>query len=269
MILCFKNVLNGIIYSRGDLEDWVEQGDLSVSNNMGMIEKVERIQKDKKRLITFEDIKMDNIVVDARRVLWDPESEKIVNDFKDLLIKSSKTIEGEEKMVIDEKRLSILKDKRGLYKYVYENLDMAPIVLYDISDRLKNILSDRYKEFSVEYKECNGRVMCGDRIIRKYLEIFFNDKKSKKRAVSDSEYLDMKRYYELSRIFDRLIDKINEKVRQPREETRMRKIEEKERENKRLLETRKRVLKRLEGVEELLEEFESVNLSGLVKRRRK
>lgn len=259
MILCFNDVLKVIIGSPVDL---------SVSNNMGMIEKVERIQKDKKRLITFEDIKMDNIVVDARRVLWDPESEKIVNDFKDLLIKSSKTIEGEEKMEIDEKRLSILEDKRGLYKYVYENLDMAPMVLYDRSDRLQSILSNRYEKFGVEYKECNGKVMCGDRVIRKYLEIFFNDKKSKRRAVSDSEYLDMKRYYELSRIFDRLIDRINEKVRKPREEIRMRKIEEKERENRRLLETRKRVLKRLEGVEELLEEFESVNLSGLVKRRR-
>ena len=257
MILCFNDVLKVIISSPVDL---------SVKKFVD-IEKVERIQKDKKRVITFEDIKMDNIVVDARRVLWDPESEKIVNDFKDLLIKSSKTVEGEEKMEIDKKRLSILEDKRGLYKYVYENLDMAPMVLYDIAERLKGVISNRYDKFGVEYKECGGKVMCGDKVIMKYLEMFF-DKKGKMRGVSEGEYLDMKRYYELSRIFDRLINRINERVRKPREEMRMGKIEEKERVKKAELESRKRVLKRLEGVDELLEEFESVNLSGLVKRRR-
>jgi ribosomal protein L24 len=257
IILCFNDVLKVIISSPVDLS----------AKKFVEIEKVERIQKDKKRIITFEDIKMDNIVVDARRVLWDPESEKIVNDFKDLLIKSSKTVDGEIKMEIDEKRISILEDKRGLYKYVYENLDIAPMVLYDIGQRLIKVLSERYDKFGVEYKECGGKVMCGDKVIMKYLEMFF-DKKGKMRGVSEGEYLDMKRYYELSRIFDRLINRINERVRKPKKELKEERIRTKELEKEKILQSRKRVIKSLEGVDELLEEFESVKLSDLVKKRR-
>lgn len=78
----------------------------------------------------------------------------------------------------------------------------------------------------------------------------------------------MKRYYELSRIFDRLINRVNEKVRKPKKELKEEKIKEKELEKEKILQSRKRVIKRIDGVDELLENFESVNLDGMVKRRR-
>ena len=253
IILCFNDVLRVILDIPMDLK--------TMKSSIVNIEKVERIEKDKKKLITFEDIIRDQIVIDAKRILWSPESEKIVNDFKDLLIKSSKTVEGEMKMEVDVSRLAILEDKRGLYKYVYDNLDMAPMVLYKVGGKLMNVLSDRFPGFDMEYKECMGKVMCTDRIIRKYLEIFF-DKKGKVKVVTDEEYLDMKRYYELSRIFDRLINRVNEKVKKPKEESREKKIREKELEKQRILESRKRVIKKIEGVDELLENFEEVTISS-------
>ena len=253
IILCFNDVLRVILDIPMDLK--------TMKSSIVNIEKVERIEKDKKKLITFEDIIKDQIVIDAKRILWSPESEKIVNDFKDLLIKSSKTVEGEMKMEVDVSRLAILEDKRGLYKYVYDNLDMAPMVLYKVGGKLMNVLSDRFPGFDMEYKECMGKVMCTDRIIRKYLEIFF-DKKGKVKVVTDEEYLDMKRYYELSRIFDRLINRVNEKVKKPKEESREKKIREKELEKQRILESRKRVIKKIEGVDELLENFEEVTISS-------
>ena len=64
------------------------------------------------------------------------------------------------------------------------------------------------------------------------------------------------------------INRINERVRKPKKELKEERIRTKELEKEKILQSRKRVLKRLEGVDELLEDFESVNLSGLVKKRR-
>jgi hypothetical protein len=253
IVLCFNDVLRTILDIPMDLK--------TMKSSVVDIERVERIEKDKKRLITIEDILRDQIVIDAKRILWSPEGEKVVNDFKDLLMKSSKTVDGEMKMEVDVKRISILEDKRGLYKYVYDNLDVAPMVLHKIGGKLMNVLSDRFTGFEMEYKECMGKIMCVDKIIRKYLEIFF-DKKGKVKVVTDEEYLDMKRYYELSRIFDRLINRINEKIRKPKEELKEKKIKEKGLEKERVLESRKRVIKRIEGVDELLENFEDITLSS-------
>jgi hypothetical protein len=251
IILCFNDVLRLILDIQVDLRE--------MKSSIVKLEKVERIEKDKKKLITFDDIIKDEIVIDANRILWNPEGEKIVNDFKDLLIKSSKTVEGEMKMEIDTKRLKVLEDKRGLYKYVYDNLDIAPITLYKVGRTLIKVLSDRFSGFEMEYKECMDKVMCSDKVIRKYLDIFF-DKRGKVKGVTDEEYLNMKRYYELSRIFDRLINRVNEKVRKPKIELREEKIKKKELETEKILQSRKRVIKKMEGVDELLEDFEDITL---------
>lgn len=254
IILCFNDVLRKILDVPIDIT--------KIKFSVVELEKVERIEKDKRRIITLEDIIKDQIVIDANRVLWSPEGEKIVNDFKDLLIKSSKTVEGEIKMEVDERRIAVLDDKRGLYKYVYDNLDVAPMVLYKIGQNLIKVLSERFTGFEMEYKECGGKVMCGDKVIRKYLEMFF-DKKGKVKGVSDEEYLNMKRYYELSRIFNRLIIRLDDKVRKPKRELQQEKIKTKILETEKMLESRKRVLKRLEGVDELLENFRDIDIKKI------
>lgn len=251
IILCFNDVLRKILDVPIDIT--------KMKSSIVELEKVERIEKDKKRIIILEDIIKDDIIIDANRVLWSPEGQKIVNDFKDLLMRSSKTVEGEIKMEVDERRIAVLEDKRGLYKYVYENLDMAPMVLYKIGKNLIMVLSERFSGFEMEYKECGGKIMCGDKVIRKYLEMFF-DKKGKVRGVSEEEYLNMKRYYELSRIFSRLIIRLNEKVRKPKKELKEERIRTKELEKEKILESRKRVIKRIEGVGELLENFEDITI---------
>lgn len=254
IILCFNDVLKTILDVPVDIT--------KMKSSIVELEKVERIEKDKKRIITLDDIIKDDIIIDAKRILWNPEGEKIVNDFKDLLIKSSKTVEGEIKMEMDKKRIAVLEDKRGLYKYVYDNLDMAPMVLYKVGGDLIKVLSERFSRFEMEYKECGGKIMCGDKVIRKYLDMFF-DKKGKVKGVSDEEYLNMKRYYELSRIFDRLINRVNEKVRKPKKELKEEKIRAKELEREKILESRKRVIKKIEGVDELLENFEDVTIGDI------
>lgn len=254
IILCFNDVLKTILDVPVDIT--------KMKSSIVELEKVERIEKDKKRLITLNDIIKDDIIIDAKRILWNPEGEKIVNDFKDLLMRSSKTVEGEIKMEVDERRIAVLEDKRGLYKYVYDNLDMAPMVLYKVGSNLINVLSNRFSGFEMEYKECMGKIMCGDAIIRKYLDMFF-DKKGKVKGVTEEEYLNMKRYYELSRIFDRLINRINKKVRKPKKELKEEKIKSKELETEKILQSRKRVIKRIEGVDELLENFEDISLGDI------
>lgn len=266
VILCFNDTLRQILSVPFDLRL------ISVDKDVVPIEKVQRIEKDKKKFITIDDILKDNIIIDARRVLWNPEGETIVNSFKELLMKSSKNVEGEMKLEVDKKRLSILEDKRGLYKYVYDNLDKAPMVLNELFMKLEKVMLDRYIEFGIELRECIGKIMCRDKVTRKYLEMFF-DKKGKVKKVSDEEYLNMKRYYELSRIFDRLISRINEKVKKPKEEMRKEKLMKKEMDIKELIKSRKRVLKKMEGVDELLEGIDDITLDsdmiGLKDKRRR
>ena len=238
-----------------------------------LLEKVEPIVKEHKRFITFEDIINDDISKDARKIVWSPLYEGVVNEFKKALNESIRLITGEMKMEINEKSLVVMEEKVELYKYVLENLDMAPMALNWLAKVFMNVLVNRFEDFEGEYMECGmNELMCKDSVIKVYVDKFFGDTKGKSKMISDVEYLAMKRYNELSRIFGRLVERLNEKIRKPKKEKIQKELEEKKVEKEKLLKKRKEIIKDMVEDEEILEGLEKITLDsdliGLRKKRR-
>jgi hypothetical protein len=238
---------------------------------VGVLEKVEPIIKERPRkFMTFEDIIENRMPRDAKRVLWNPIYQKVIDDFKNVLTESMKTIEGEAKLEVDKKKVRGMEEKYILYKYVYENLESGPIVLDNLGMKLKDALASVFSDFNEEYNMCTGGedvdirrdIKCRDLVIKKYLDKLFEDKKGKLKGVSEEDYLDMKKYYELSRIFSRLVERINEKVRMPKKEETERRLRQFEMEREKLLKRRREVMKSSIDEEELLEGISDITLDS-------
>ena len=141
---------------------------------------------------------------------------KYVKEWKDLLIKK----QDELKDSIDQKDIN----KRDLYRYVNDNLDLGPIALTKLSRNIIVLLEKYFEDFKSDYDECEDERIdkffdvkrCKENVIQSYINKIFSDKKGKMRMISQNENLMLQRYTELSRIFNRLIDQIKEKFRDPR-----------------------------------------------------
>jgi len=173
--------------------------------------------KEYKTFITLEDILQNKDIPDTvTKIIWGPGSMKYVKEWKELLIKK----QDELKDSIDQKDIN----KRNLYRYVNDNLDLGPIALTKLSRNIIVLLEKYFEEFKSYYDECEDERIdkffdvkrCKENVIQGYIDKIFSDKKGKMRMISQNENVMLQRYTELSRIFNRLIDQIKEKYRDPR-----------------------------------------------------
>ena len=133
------------------LQSWFGTIAFSFLNEERDIFPVQKKIKESKRFLTTQDLLDDNIVETAKRVMWGPNSLRMVKIWKSSLVRNCDQ-ETDEKMKL-------------VYKFVIDNFENAPIVLQKIKDckddweLLKyNELKRAFDLFMLKLKKFNSRM---------------------------------------------------------------------------------------------------------------
>lgn len=139
------------------------------------------------------------------RIIWDDYSLIFLNKWKKHILKIKKS-------------LSIKDDRRKIYDFVYNNLHNGAIILYKLKKDILPLINNIFQEFKIEYNECNflnkninklfNINICKENIIRSYIQKFLTPKTIFLSNLEIIQKNKMRNYFELSRIFYKLISSI-------------------------------------------------------------
>jgi hypothetical protein len=108
------------------------------------VSKPHTVREYPKYFLTTRDI-MDDVMVDtARKIIWGPKSQTLINIWKQSL---NKKLDEESNM-----------DLKEIYKFVIENLDNAPIVLRTLESSEDNMDKLKYRELKRSFDTFTGKL---------------------------------------------------------------------------------------------------------------
>jgi hypothetical protein len=108
------------------------------------VSKPHTVREYPKYFLTTRDI-MDDVMVDtARKIIWGPKSQTLINIWKQSL---NKKLDEESNM-----------DLKEIYKFVIENLDNAPFVLRTLESSEDNMDKLKYRELKRSFDTFTGKL---------------------------------------------------------------------------------------------------------------